>query len=142
MTTKLIIDRSRWMRRSSEKDPSGLLLDPSSGKMCCLGFYCKSLGLKEEEISCIGMPADLDKVDLDKSWLIQKDFNDEYYDSDEDICDEFLYRDSLNANLLAGINDNPNFSDEEKERKIKEIFRQNGVEVEFVDNENTGDKNE
>lgn len=124
---KLIIDRRRWGRGSN----GGSLLD-SSNNMCCLGFQCINLGFKKRDLMGQGMPGDLvdgvtengkdrkqsviEKRSNKLSWLVEGDRR---------------KRSSNVAVKLAGINDDNDTTDAEKEEQIISLFLENGVKVIF-----------
>lgn len=120
--TKLVIDRKRWMRTTpGDPEQTGLLFDDSTKKMCCLGFYCRSLGLSIDKIRNVGTPEELcwygDKDvpwQMENSWLLNE-----------------KGRDSADTNKLVNINDNARITDKEKETSIKKIFAKHDVKVTF-----------
>lgn len=57
-TVDVVVDRKTWLR--GEGSYSSFLLRPNDGKMCCLGFACKALGLRDHEIELVGEPCELD----------------------------------------------------------------------------------
>ena len=50
---KLIINRSKW----GVGEEGGSLLNTKNKKYCCLGFYAKSVGFKNEHIKNIATPS-------------------------------------------------------------------------------------
>lgn len=51
---KVVIDRQRWLR--GEGSDRSLLLREGDGKMCCLGFVCRAVGMGEADIVNQGAP--------------------------------------------------------------------------------------
>jgi len=107
----IIINRKRWARGNQ----GGYLLNAQSGKMCCLGFCAKSFGISTENIIGINMPKNITSLQKDKlpKWLL-------------------LGYGPVDVEELAFINDESTFSDEEREEKIKKIFKKHKINVKFV----------
>lgn len=114
---KLVIDRTKWGRGST----GGMLLDPSTGMMCCLGFEALRCGISSSEMSNEPMPRHLARPDF-ISWM--------YYLAVDD--DGENYMNSADADLAANINDDKSTTDYFKESEITKIFAYHGVEVEFI----------
>lgn len=113
---KFKIDRKRWLRLSKENElDDSCLLNSDNNKMCCLGFYSLARGLNKKYILDISEPSGLVK------------------ESGEYMLPELMYRKECSkiARKLMVINDNPNTSDEVKEKAIKNNFKKLGVKVEF-----------
>lgn len=100
----LTIKRPRWIRNNDKS----MLLRPSDNKMCCLGFYALACGHLEEEIIGVIAPRCV------RDWR-------GYGRGDELIYDN-----------LMDANDLPDFSDDDREQKIVELFKQIDVNVTFV----------
>jgi hypothetical protein len=130
---KLVIDRSKWLRGEGGKDTS--LYRPKDGKMCCLGFYCRSLGFGAAEMADEADPyslflrtiADVGNTDALTEWLVEVEH------IEEDGADEDLVCNSPHTDALIEVNDATEFTDGMREAFIKETFAKHGVEVEFVD---------
>jgi hypothetical protein len=115
----LIIDRSKWLRGTG----AGALLN-GGGKMCCLGFECKRLGLEDDVILDIDMPDELMDKDADlelPEWLSETHPESDVY-------------------IAAQINDRKGLIEEEREQKITKIFAAHDIEVKFIDGENSENK--
>ena len=121
------IDRSLWYRGN---DGAQLLLDKGSkdeGKMCCIGIFCKALGLKDESLLGIGFPADLETKE-------QKGLYEKLHGGTGAFLlyeDDGYYRDSDATNSLTEINDDKGITEKEREKEIAALFGANGVEVKF-----------
>ena len=91
----------------------------NDGKMCCLGFLGKACGATDKQIYMINTPEEADKVKWPE-FLIETLSSD--LTGNSDIC-----------NHLMIINDSQdkNLSDREREKKLKEIFKKNGIQVTF-----------
>lgn len=57
-TVDVVVDRAKWLRGEGSYD--SCLLRPDDRKMCCLGFACKALGLRDDVIESVGEPCELD----------------------------------------------------------------------------------
>lgn len=117
--SKLIIDRAKWNRGG--KFQSALLNEHG---MCCLGFYCLVLGLSKDDIEYATMPDDInysEETETKLDWLVESSC----------VSKCFLTSGTDAANL-AGINDDSDISDSEREQHIVEIFAKHDVEVEFI----------
>lgn len=118
----LVIDRSRWLQ-GRWSDITESMLRSNSGNlphpmMCCLGFFAKRLGLTNEEITDIGR---LDEV----SDLIPEPYRTEALEW------RHKYKGSTVWQLMS-INDDPDISSRERERRITRLFKEWGVAVRFT----------
>lgn len=121
----LIIDRQTWLHQ--EGPGAGILYRSSDGKSCCLGFYCRALGISNDVLENKAEPNDIDHVLLRKftrgSWLIDKEPNGEYGNS-------------IDAMRLMAENDRLEISEfssqEEIENGITVLFAAHDVHVTFV----------
>ena len=108
---KLTIDRKVWFRGSMFG--SRLLRDDE--KMCCLGIYLESCGVKREDLLKKLSPKSLiANIPMEAQWLIERDSNSDL------------------AKYLIEVNDNESFSDQEREHDLILFFAQAEVEVEFT----------
>lgn len=114
----LVIQLSKWLRSTlgSKNAESVLLQESGEHKMCCMGFYCKNLGLKG--LGGILFPGDL---------LNEKDM---LVTDSEFPTVGVLSRDDQYQ--LSGINDSDYTTDEEKMKSIESYFAKLGVKVKFV----------
>ena len=112
----LIIDRRRWLRLSEDNYYGSSLCNSEDKKMCCLGFYLRSLGLSQKNFLDLAMPGDVKVNKRELGWLLKR---------------EKGKHDSYDSMELAGINDNYQTDDQFKEDKIKEIFKKHNVKVIF-----------
>lgn len=132
----LTINRKKWWRG---KEGSALLKDYSD-KMCCLGFDCKARGFSEQLLRGRGCPSNLmedlikeDAVTVTKEvreaylklkGLVTKPRKTKYNGictDDTELCQEMMQ-----------VNDDREFSDEEREARLKPLFLKSGVKVRFV----------
>lgn len=121
---KLILDYSTW--RCGYNGPNKLgegvtALLNKEGYMCCLGQFAKQLNsdVEDEELLNIGMPEELD---IDIPLLVDKMMN--------------CYNDTRVATKAANINDDSGTTPEEKIKKLKELFAQEGYEIEVINTPN------
>ncbi len=122
----VIVDRERWGRGTG----IGTLLDPETGKMCCLGFACLAFGFTPEEIERKGMPSSL--ADVPAPDVPTKSDPEKVIPL---ICAKSKHTgrayDTSLAGLLAASNDRGNLSDSEREALIKGIGLQVGINFSF-----------
>lgn len=123
---KLTIPRFKWLR--GEGFQNSRLLRPSDDKMCCLGHFAVSCGVPVPQLSNLNTPPQIGKTLWTKlrrggAWLF----------SSGGIAS--LDYPSQDCTKLMRINDDPKMSDQARERELKKIFAQHGVEVKFVNKE-------
>ena len=102
----VVITRKLWGKKKLRRT--------EDGKMCCLGFLCRSYGLSNEDITGRGMPGSLytDSRSLLPEWLLQSDaFSD--------------------ARKAAFINDKATLTMAEKEELLKPLFLKHGIKLVF-----------
>lgn len=116
---KVVIDRAKWLRGTGNgtllRDQPG---KPDIGKMCCLGFVAKAVGMSDEQItergdisSCLGSKPQPESI---KGLFISSDG-------------------SLNAeDLLIKANDGVNVPAKERERTIKRLGKAAGIAFSFI----------
>lgn len=107
--TSFTVNRNNWLR----KDENSMLLRPSDGKMCCMGFYALACGATREEIEGKSALNDIDGA---------------VYSEWSTLCDEVAGE----YNNLYTVNDET--GDEEK---ITAWLAERGITVTFTD----GDEN-
>ncbi len=128
--TTLRINRAYW-HRGQGFEGSALYI-PSTGKMCCLGFYCLQNGFSQEDMANIGMPSGL------------RDSDGHYLESSGHPTIGWLFDYTNNTGRLVGkekqfwfsaVNDDHNTPEDVREARIRELFAQEGISVEFFDEE-------
>lgn len=132
---KLTIKRSLWYRG---KGGCGSFLMRSNGEMCCLGFAARQLGkVPEEDILGKSTPSDL--LDEHRNWETDQ-LNPDEIRLHRQLSSGglgFLYKKDLdNSNVCEGLmhsNDDHLLNEKEREEKIRDSFKRQGIEVEFVD---------
>lgn len=132
--TQFTIKRSRWGRGTG----NGSLLKPSNGLLCCLGFYALACGATESQIvntKRLSSPGvDLlrflgDGVTTDR-WSLQ---------DQRSLQDQWSLQDQLMSvnDWIITVEDIPGKervdSEEERERRITELFAGIDVSVTFED---------
>lgn len=134
---KLSIDRSKWVRGGVEEYGESLLLN-DLGSMCCLGFYCvQVLGLEYSDIKGLGdILGDFICNEVKLSSKHAEGIELEEYEDDESLRWKYIYKKSLGCMVdreisFLSVNDDEELSEEERERKLTELFSEIGVEVEF-----------
>jgi hypothetical protein len=129
---KFIIDRSQWRTGADSNYATGkgdTNLVNEQGFMCCLGFYCLQAGVAQPAITGVGLPEDLDTEvikaynNTDLALLIREEEN--YYG-------DIIIRNSKLADNAVDINDSTDYSPQVKEEKLKALFNENGIEIEFI----------
>ncbi len=103
-----IVKRSRWLRGKG----SDSYLRHKNGHQCCLGFVGRQCNIAAKDLLLRGLPGHLPgellmrfpELTGSESW---SDF--------------------------AIINDSPEISDKEREKKLKELAKKNGFRFKFVD---------
>lgn len=114
---KLVIDRSRWLRGEGWEQSS--LIRPSDEKMCCLGFLGEACGVSRDLMWDKASPRQL-SIEA-KAMYPARLFQLRYED------------DGLSPmGRLMNINDNPNLSEEIREKMIIDKMSDLGVAVEFI----------
>ena len=125
---KLIIYRDRWLRGEGT---DSYLLREKDNKMCCLGFYCKALGIDDTDITMMASPQSLVADTFDE---IKSDF---FADGLVDLLHQDktsgMFEDNRICSELMTANDDLNRPEDVREADIIRLFSQIGVEVEFVD---------
>lgn len=109
------ISRATWTRGEWS-----LLLDETTDKSCCLGFYCLASGQSRDEIAGRGLPEDLDDAgNPEFDWLAISSGSGF---TSTDACLE-----------VASLNDSTDITEEEREARLAETFKAHGYLPVFVD---------
>ena len=120
---KLIIDRSIWRTGDTGKYATGLgetRMQNDEGFHCCLGIYCKQLGIgsllgKETPLEALNKTKEEDKSPI----LLAKNVITERYDH------------TMFSKRAMNINDSYYLKREQREIAITKHFKTVGIEVEF-----------
>lgn len=120
---KLIIDRKTWLR--GETSGKSFLLRISDHKMCCMGSYLLTCGLPTSKIRDIGTPLGTSGVEgdpltlpMEAHWLIEQ-------------SPRGRENSEISRRLMV-INDDTNITDSTREMRITALFKEQDVEVEFI----------
>lgn len=112
----LIIDRMKWLRGIGGEQSK--LLD-ANGRMCCLGFECRRLGLEKRDILGVVVPHNTMGKPL-PFWLMEVNTNKEMGLSGTDVGEAMF------------TNDDRCLSEIQREAKLTVIFARHDVELRFV----------
>ncbi len=120
--TKVItIDRSKWRTGREGPNSSGVgrtsLLN-KEGYMCCLGFFCLQRGIEEVYLGGIYTPYSINPLLFNK-------------------IPELLFGSDMNSDFTwdaMSVNDNDLLTREDRENKLIELFKEEGITLEFVGN--------
>ncbi len=118
----LTIRRKKWLRGGN-----GTLCNDVGAK-CCLGFYATQCGIPRKEL--------LDKGDPSELYHECSDKDNEYFDKLVDVenwGDEYVATNKYITDRLITANDQGGVPLKERERTIKNLFANIGVNVTFVD---------
>ncbi len=119
VVNEFTVKRSDWLRGGPGK--SSYLRRISDGKQCCLGFYTKACGFKDEEIEGVRHPMQTRRC----RWFGGNALG--------GLFDELEL-----MNTIARINDSTNpkgfpILEAEREERLARLFAEAGVKVNFVD---------
>lgn len=136
-TRELIVDRALWLRGGN-----GELFDPLTKGMCILGLYLRQVvGVSSDKLLSKLGPEDVATeysdprrffgrlANVQACWLVDVSPRE---GADREDWDEAPCKDSDAANALIMLNDNEAMSDVEREKQIKQHFKQFNVVVKFV----------
>ena len=117
---KFTVETKNWLR--GEDSNHSRLLRPRDGKMCCLGFLSLACGIAPQDIKGQVSIGTLGKhlKGLLPEVLFQRD------------SDFGLKTTPRNYFSIESVNDNPALSEAERQKRLLELFRYIGIEVNFV----------
>ena len=127
------VNRKKWHR--GKGCDTSCLLNPTSGKMCCLGFYALQSGLSKKNI---------EKMPTPNAVRQRLNGEDVYSSMSFDCISEPAKPIKWKTKLISGksnsatcghlmeVNDNKDISDEVREKKITSLFKRIGIAVKFV----------
>lgn len=122
------VDRSKWLNSHTFLEHESVLY-AKKGKqemMCCLGFVCNQLGIPKKDLIDWGHPDGLaDKWDI--PYLLKSTTT-----NFTEVGKKIIWSDSELASDAIDINDDESISLKEKERKLKLLFNQHGLNIKFV----------
>lgn len=134
MEKKYVIDRKRWLRGTGGEFSS--LLNSQRNGMCCMGHICQQEGVSDVLLEGKLTPVDAiysaKKKNLEVPKVIYDFFTIEVMPPTEErpILEDRLDASCL-SNHAACINDDEELSDETREERLKILFKEKGVELEF-----------
>lgn len=151
MLQRFVIDRNIWGRGFGGSN-SSLLSNKMTGddKMCCLGIYLEQLGVPRESMrgwSTSGewqdAMKDLTAETAEHFWIMPEPLKSNYEgvrdaavkvseDAPWLFTNDFAETDTELAGAMMIVNDDPNITDEEREKRLTEMFAEVGIEVEFI----------
>lgn len=116
-----VINEDQWIHGTKEKwvSNSGLRLD--DGKMCCLGFYAQSCGVKAMDLLGLGEPCELSSTLIRSNKKLELLFDEPLALIQKPEVDE-----------LIEVNDQDGLTLAQRKSKVKKLFRELGVKVEFT----------
>lgn len=123
MSLKVVINRKRWMRgnRDSERfKHRSQLWHRGADAGCCLGHAMHQV--------CKIQLADLHGIAFPNGTMQYQKPNFEKFCSGGK---DFLFADTQFSQEAAAINDDGNISDKEREKKLKALFKENGLKLTF-----------
>jgi hypothetical protein len=130
----LVIDRAKWGRGDSD----GMLLNPETGKMCCLGFLARECGLAARTIESQGVPSSLATWRDDEMIPHKVRRHQDVWNAVQSKIKPRLPFKGADAksedmeDLLAAINDTAALTTARRERLLTKEFAKVGVKVTFV----------
>ena len=118
---KLIIHREKWIRGSRAAEKGKTLLLNSESNMCCLGFHClQHTLLNKKDISLVSSPEQVSSGKFGNSILIDR----------HPETKEILYNSDFTQRAII-INDDPYLKEQEREEKLKDLFKTKRYKVVF-----------
>lgn len=114
------VKRSKWLRG----DVATSTLRNNRGKMCCVGFYAKAAGFKNEHILNIGGLDDISRVNYDTYKPLFKS---------KSKLEALKKGDTRTMGNIYACNDSGGLEDSDREKQLKKLFAKLGIKVEFVD---------
>lgn len=118
---QLTIDQSKWGTGALYED----------GAYCALGFLCKALGFKNEELEGAGIPSELITVPEWMDRQLTQEQKEALIDDDEDVPDELSFE-----NAVWETNDHK-MSINKKKAQLKQLFKIVGINLHFKNSENS-----
>lgn len=121
MKHKFTVDRRTWLRGRPGR---GLLLNPDNGRKCILGFGVQQLcGFTDGQIAFVESPDHISDDEDAEAKLKTIGFVMERVHGTD--C-------TPRINEVMEVNDSPDYTEEGREQRLKEIFAGLDIEVEFI----------
>lgn len=114
---KFTVKRNKWFRGNEGTSSSLLRKD---GQRCCLGFLAQACGYQDDEVFDMSYLNELLQTDLLPQEFYRATVN-------SPGCSRLVHK------FAAGINDNPDISDEIREKRLTELFAKYDIQVTFED---------
>lgn len=109
----ITVDRATWLTKDVQMavNVHSALLDSETGFMCCLGFACQQSRIPKRLIVDVGAPDDIDGLTIPEvpEWLT-----------------------GSTAQKMMQVNDSGWYAPKEREAKLKELAKLEGVTLRFV----------
>lgn len=118
---QLTIDQSKWGTGALYED----------GAYCALGFLCKAIGFKDEEMKDAITPSDLDNYPEWMDKQLTQEQKEALMDDDEDVPREMSFE-----NAVWGINDHKMHINQKKDQ-LKQLFKIVGIDLHFKNSKNS-----
>lgn len=138
------ISRKTWL--SGEGSDDSFLLRSCDNKMCCLGFFLKSLGATDEDLAGWPVPSDIPAITEPRApWLLaeKKTPGDPIRASSSGMASELMETNDAEFFPLKTDDGTPEYEEycaearaafmKKKEEKIARLFAVHGITVHFVD---------
>lgn len=126
---KFKVLRNRWLNGSTVKPTHKMYLyHPKKRHMDILGFYLNSLGVLKKDLYCNNLLISkvLEKARLEEAtWLFEIATSSNTKKDKGDFSSPY-------AEAITHINDDRSLSAEQREIILAAMFREKGIEVEFV----------
>ena len=120
---RFVINRATWANANTTNE--SMLLNPKTGLMCCLGQICHQAKTPKKELAFKYEPSeigirvnyldDLLKGNKEFAWPSVAPFVRHWF-----------------ADVAMNINDNEMLTPRERERELKNLFKDKGIELSFV----------
>lgn len=117
----VVVERNRWLRGGLNL--SYLFDFTKPGRMCCVGFVCKELGVTKDEMVGIKSVLYLFNSSLSAREKV-REFVEEYKDHGKS--------DKFHENEIYEINDRYDLDDKTRESLLKQKFEKLDIDIRFV----------
>jgi hypothetical protein len=116
------VNRKRWLRAKKQKEEifSSYLYRPCDGKMCCLGFACRAVGMSVKDIHGQLRPGNVG--DQLRATSLRGLVNPKTTDNDSRVAQRMM---DLNDALPKGMTPTA------RERKLRELGKKAGIRFVF-----------
>lgn len=114
----VVVKRSQWIRGRGSANSALLTY---RGERCCVGFACRAAGLTDEQILGVGTVAELATTVYPIPDALHK------------LVMPGRRSNSEEASSLYTVNDEPHYTDEDREKNISDIGARVGLRFTFED---------